>query len=151
MTVAGAAARLLLVICFACAAVDAARVYLRETPSIVVVASKNYDELGDSSESHLSGPLRVVSTNYDSSDNSIHMNNRWGGLGKSVPDALAGPGYVVASRTGACDRGDCCRGGLPIFFLRVRMCVSVPTNVADEYWRGSFLQVTTSTASTWTT
>lgn len=105
MTFAAAVARLLLVLCFACAAVEAARVYLRETPSIVVVASKNYDELGDSSESHLSGPLRVVSTNYDTSDDSIHLNNRWGGLGKSVPDAVAGPGYVVASRTGEWDRG----------------------------------------------
>ena len=76
------------------------RSHLYDTP-VVVVASKNYDgELASNSDSHLSGPLRVVSTNYDSSGDSIRLGNRWGSLGKPVADAVAQGGYVVASRTG---------------------------------------------------
>jgi len=76
-------------------------VRLREEPKYVVVASKNYDgEPGANTATHLSGPLRVVSTNYDPADNTLRLDNRWGGLGKSVPDAVAPGGYIVAARTG---------------------------------------------------
>ena len=87
---------------------DASSTAKTVTPEVVVVASKNYEGEGSgtggtASQSQLQGPLRVISTNYDAdaaTANAIHLQDGSGGLGKAVPDALAGPGYIVASRTG---------------------------------------------------